>query len=85
MPIHLEGGRNSMGIPKLNPIPQRDLQEYLNAIEPFGGEMLRRQTKRLSHTPIKSLNKTESLNLSNQDLHQHPMDKVWEADFPLSA
>ena len=74
-----------MGIPKLNQIPQEDLQEYLNAIEPFGGEMLRRQTKRLSQIPIKSLNQTESLNLSNKDLHQHPMDKVWETDLPLSA
>ena len=85
MPIHQEGGRNSIGIPRLNPIPQDDLQKYLNAIEPFGGEMLQRQTKRLSKIPIKSLNQNESLNLSNKDLHQNLMDKVWKADLPLSA
>ena len=44
MPIHQEGVSDSSRIPDLNLMPHEDLQAYLNAIKPFGGEMLRRKS-----------------------------------------
>ena len=52
MPYHQEGGRDSRGIPEFECILEEEQQAYLNAIEPFGGEMLRRKSLRLSQKKI---------------------------------
>ena len=85
MPIHQEGVRDSSGIPDLNLLPQEDLQAYLNAIEPFGGEMLRRKSRRLSQIQINSRKSPENPNLSDQGLRQHLIETEWEEELPLSA
>ncbi len=85
MPIHQEGVRNSSRIPDLNILPQEDLQAYLNAIEPFGGEMLRRKSRRLSQIQINSRKSPEYPNLSDQGLRQHLIKTEWEDELPLSA
>ena len=54
MPYHQEGGRDSRGISEFECISEEEQQAYLNAIEPFSGEMLRRKSLRFSHTKIKS-------------------------------
>ena len=85
MPIHQEGVWDSSRIPDLNILPQEDLQDYLNAIEPFGGEMLRRKSRRLSQIQINSKKGPEYPNLSDQGLCQHMIDTEWEDELPLSA
>ena len=85
MPIHQEGVRDSNRIPDMNLMPQEDLQAYLNAIEPFGGEMLRRKSRRLSQIQINSRKSPEYLNLSDQGLRQHLSETEWEDELPLSA
>ena len=85
MPIHQEGVRDSSRIPDLNLMPQEDLQAYLNAIEPFGGEMLRRKSRRLSQIQINSRKSPEYPNLSDQGLRQHLIKTEWEYELPLSA
>ena len=85
MPIHEEGVRDSSRIPDMNLLPQEDLQAYLNAIEPFGGEMLRRKSRRLSQSQIKSRKSPENPNLSDQGLRQHLIETEWEDELPLSA
>ena len=62
-----------------------DLQAYLNAIEPFGGEMLRRKSRRLSQIQINSQKSPENPNLSDQGLRQHLIETEWEDELPLSA
>ena len=85
MPIHQEGVRDSNRIPDMNLMPQEDLQAYLNAIEPFGGEMLRRKSRRLSQIQINSRKSPEYPNLSDQGLRQHLIETEWEVELPLSA
>ena len=85
MPIHQEGVGDSSRIPDLNLLPQEDLQAYLNAIEPFGGEMLRRKSRRLSQIQINSQKSPENPNLSDQGLRQHLIETEWEDELPLSA
>ena len=85
MPIHQEGVWNSSRIPDLNILPQEDLQAYLNAIEPFGGEMLRRKSRRLPQIQINSRKSPEYPNLSDQGLRQHLIETEWEDELPLSA
>ena len=85
MPIHQEGVRDSNRIPDMNLMPQEDLQAYLNAIEPFGGEMFRRKSRRLSQIQINSRKSPEYPNLSDQGLRQHLIETEWEDELPLSA
>ena len=85
MPIHQEGVWNSSRIPDLNILPQEDLQAYLNAIDPFGGEMLLRKSRRLSQIQINSRKSPEYPNLSDQGLRQHLIETEWEDELPLSA
>ncbi|MBI11453.1 MAG: hypothetical protein CL934_00460 [Deltaproteobacteria bacterium] len=85
MPIHQEGVRDSSRIPDMNLMPQEDLQAYLNAIEPFGGEMLRRKSRRLSQIQINSRKSPEYPNLSDQGLRQHLIETEWDDELPLSA
>ena len=85
MQIHQEGVRDSSRIPDLNLLPQEDLQAYLNAIEPFGGEMLQRKSRRLSQIQINSRKNPEYPNLSDQGLRQHLIETEWEDELPLSA
>ena len=85
MPIHQEGVRDSNRIPDMNLMPQEDLQAYLNAIEPFGGEMLQRKSRRLSQIQINSRKSPEYPNLSDQGLRQHLIETEWEDELPLSA
>ena len=85
MPIHQEGVRDSIRIPDLNLLPQEDLQAYLNAIEPFAGEMLRRKSIKLSQIQINSRKNPEYPNLSDQGLRQHLIETKWEDELPLSA
>ena len=66
MPYHQEGGRDSRGIPEFECIPEEEQQAYLNAIEPFGGEMFRRKSLMVSQTKIRSSTLTAYQGLSQQ-------------------
>ena len=79
MPYHQEGERDSRGIPEFECIPEEEQQAYLNAIEPFGGEMLRRKSLRLSQTKIKSSTLPAYSGLSQHGNHA----ANW--DLPMSA
>ena len=79
MPYHQEGGRDSRGIPEFECIPEEEQQAYLNAIEPFGGEMLRRKSLRLSQTKIKSSTRAAFPGLCHQGYDY----ANW--DLPMSA
>ena len=83
MPYHQEGGRDSRGIPEFECIPEEEQQAYLNAIEPFDGEMLRRKSLRLSQTKIKSSTLPAYPGLSQQGIHHGNHAANW--DLPMSA
>ena len=83
MPYHQEGGRDSRGISEFECIPEEEQQTYLNAIEPFGGEMLRRKSLRLSQTKIKSSTLPAYPGLSQQGIHHGNDAANW--DLPMSA
>ena len=83
MPYRQEGGRDSRGIPEFECIPEEEQQAYLNAIEPFGGEMLRRKSLRLSQTKIKSSTLPAYPGLSQQGIRHGNHAANW--DLPMSA
>ena len=83
MPYHQEGGRDSRVIPELECIPEEEQQAYLNAIEPFGGEMLRRKSLRLSQNKIKSSTLPAYPGLSQQGIRHGNHAANW--DLPMSA
>ena len=83
MPYHQEGGRDSRGISELECIPEEEQQAYLNAIEPFDGEMLRRKSLRLSQTKIKSSTLPACPGLSQQEIRHGNHAANW--DLPMSA
>ena len=83
MPYHQVGGRDARGIPEFECIPEEEQQAYLNAIEPFGGEMLRRKTLRLSQTKIKSSTLPAYPGLSQQGIRHGNHAANW--DLPMSA
>ena len=83
MPYHQEGGRDSRRIPEFECIPEEEQQAYLNAIEPFGGEMSRRKSLRISQTKIKSSTLPAYPGLSQQGIHHGNHAANW--DLPMSA
>ncbi len=83
MPYHQKGGRDSRGIPEFECIPGEEQQAYLNAIEPFGGEMLRRKSLRLSQNKIKSSTIPAYPGLSHQVIRHGNHATNW--DLPMSA
>ena len=83
MPYHHEGGRDSRGIPEFECKPEEEQQAYLNAIEPFGEEMLRRKSLRLSQTKIKSSTLPAYPGLSQQIIRNG--NHAANCDLPMSA
>ena len=83
MPYHQEGGRNSRGIPEFKCISEEEQQAYLNAIEPFGREMLRRKSLRFSQNMIKSSTLPAYPGLSQQGIRHGNHATNW--DLPMSA
>ena len=83
MLYHQDGGRDSGGIPEFECIPEKEQQAYLNAIEPFGGEMLRRKSLRLSQTKIKSSTLPAYPGLSQRGIRHGNHAANW--DLPMSA
>ena len=83
MPYHQDGGRDSRRIPEFECIQEEEQQAYLNAIAPFGGEMLRRKSLRLSQPKIKSSTLPAYPVLSQQEIRHGNHAANW--DLPMSA